>query len=146
VKLAALALTALFATGCMGRSTSSGSGQAQTAIPAKTYLRISVWPKGKSRAHHLYQLWCRGPGGEISPGIAKPISAPRACERAVKLWPHGFKPVPDRAACTMVYGGPAVAEVEGLIGGRAVKAQFERRDGCEIHRWDGLRFLFPGVR
>jgi hypothetical protein len=46
----------------------------------------------------------------------------------------------------MVYGGPAVAEVEGLIGGRAVKAQFERRDGCEIHRWDGLRFLFPDVR
>ena len=128
----------------MGRSASSGRGQAQP-IPAKTYLLVTVWPKGKGHASHLYQLWCRGPGGEHSSGIAKAISAPRACERVVKLWPEAFKPVPGRTACTMVYGGPAVASVDGFVSGEQVKAKFERRDGCEIHRWDQLRFLFPGV-
>jgi hypothetical protein len=145
MKAAVLALAALVATGCMGRSPSSGSGKAQPVIPAKTYLRIAVFPNGKGHPQR-YQLWCRGPGGELSSGIAKPISAPRACERLVRLWPEGSAPVPKDVACTEVYGGPQVAEVSGMFHGKPVSARFTRTDGCEIARWNRVRFLFPGVR
>jgi hypothetical protein len=146
MKVAVLALAALVATGCMGQSLSSGSGKARLVIPAQTYLRITVFPKGKAHPPQRYQLWCRGPGGEMSSGIAKPISAPRACERVVRLWPEGFAPVPKEVACTEVYGGPQVAEVRGLFDGKPVSSRFTRTDGCEIARWNRMRFLFPGVR
>jgi hypothetical protein len=145
VKAAVLALAALVATGCMGRSVSEGTGKPDPAIPAKTYLRITVWPKGDSGAQHRYSLWCRGPGGETSSGIARPITGSRACQRVVNLGPKAFEPVPRDVACTEVYGGPAVAKVTGLIGGDSVTARFRRTDGCEIARWDRLGFLLPGA-
>jgi hypothetical protein len=54
-----------------------------------------------------------------------------------------FAPTPDDAVCTQVYGGPAVAEVEGLYRGETVDTRFTRIDGCEIGRWDRHAFLFP---
>jgi hypothetical protein len=33
--------------------------------------------------------------------------------------------------------------VRGTVDGRAVAAGFSRSNGCEIHRWDSVRFLFP---
>ena len=129
----------------MGRSVSSGAGKAKVSIPPKTYLRITVSPKGDSGADRRYRLWCRGPGGETSSGVARPITARRACQRVVKLGPKAFEPVPRNVACTEVYGGPAVAKVTGLIGGHSVNARFRRTDGCEIARWERLGFLLPGA-
>ena len=131
--------------GCMGRTTSRGGGQARSAIPAKTYLYIGVWPQGRDGgAEHHYGLRCRGPGGEYSSNVA-PITARRACLRLVRLGVKAFAPVPGNVACTEIYGGPAEAHVSGLIGGRPVDAGFNRGDGCEIARWDKLRFVLPGV-
>lgn len=141
MKPAVLALAALVATGCMGRSVSSG---ASSTIPPKTYLMIAVWPQGKDRAKGNYGLRCRGPGGEYSSNIA-PITARRACQRLVNLGVKAFEPVPRNVACTEVYGGPAVARVTGVIGGKAVDATFKRTDGCEIARWERLGFLLPGA-
>jgi hypothetical protein len=46
-------------------------------------------------------------------------------------------------ACIEIYGGPQVAEVRGTFRGRQVAARFSREDGCQIERWDRVRFLFP---
>jgi hypothetical protein len=145
---AALAMTMLMGAvfaGCMGRTTSHGSGQARPAIPPRTYLYIAVWPTGRDGKGHRYGLRCRGPGGEYSSGAARAITAPRACLRLVRLGVRAFAPVPANAACTQIYGGPAEAHVSGLIGGRPVDAGFNRGDGCEIARWNKIRFLLPGV-
>ena len=59
-----------------------------------------------------------------------------------------FAPTPGGAVCTEIYGGPAVAKVEGLYRGETVDATFVRTDGCEIERWDRHAFLFrvePGL-
>ena len=44
--------------------------------------------------------------------------------------------------CTEVYAGPAVANARGRYLGRRVSAWFMRTDGCQIARWNRLRFLF----
>lgn len=41
----------------------------------------------------------------------------------------------------MVYGGPAIARVEGTLRGATVAARFDRRNGCEIARWDRFSWL-----
>ena len=54
-----------------------------------------------------------------------------------------FKPVPEGAICTLIYGGPQVAEVRGTYRGETVNARFNRTNGCEMQRWDRVAFLFP---
>jgi hypothetical protein len=54
-----------------------------------------------------------------------------------------FAPVPRNVACSQIYGGPAVALVTGSFAGRRVRAVFNRKNGCEIARWNRLSFLFP---
>jgi hypothetical protein len=51
--------------------------------------------------------------------------------------------VPENIACIEIYGGPQVARVTGTFRGRRVWATFRRTDGCEIARWNRVRFLFP---
>ena len=105
------------------------------AAPASTTsLEITVWPEGRSgRAIHS-TLRCAPPRGTVP----NPASA---CRRLAAL-DRPFRPVPRPAVCTMIYGGPATAFVRGTHKGRAVRAWFNRRDGCEIARWDRVRFLF----
>ena len=45
--------------------------------------------------------------------------------------------------CTQIYGGPEVARVTGRFRGNRIWAEFRRRDGCEIGRWERLRPLLP---
>jgi len=45
-------------------------------------------------------------------------------------------------ACTDIYGGSAVAHVRGTFRGLPVDAWFNLSDGCQIGRWEALRFLF----
>lgn len=54
-----------------------------------------------------------------------------------------FAPPPAGEVCSAIYGGPEVARVTGTFRGRRVAVVFRRRNGCEIDRWDKLRFLFP---
>lgn len=52
-----------------------------------------------------------------------------------------FAPVPPATACAEVYGGPATARVDGTLAGRPVHATFDRRNACEMARWDRLEAL-----
>jgi hypothetical protein len=57
-----------------------------------------------------------------------------------------FRGVPKDTACIQIYGGPQVAEVRGKLGDRRVASRFSRSDGCQIKRWNRVRFLFPTSR
>ena len=46
-------------------------------------------------------------------------------------------------ACTEIYGGPEIADVQGTFRGKPVNTRFLRTNGCEIARWNRVRFLFP---
>jgi hypothetical protein len=102
----------------------------------QTVLHIKAWPQGKDRAApREWRLHCDLAGG-THPAPQK------ACEQLFDL-ADPFAPTSGDAVCTELYGGPAVAEVEGLYRGETVDAKFARTDGCEIARWDRHAFLFP---
>jgi hypothetical protein len=64
-----------------------------------------------------------------------------ACRRLAGLTKADLAPVPDDMACGEIYGGPAVATVEGTLRGEPVKARFRLTDACEIERWRRNRAL-----
>jgi hypothetical protein len=129
VKVVVVALAALAATGCMGRTVSGGGG----GSAGGTSLEISISVGGKAPVR-LWTLRC--PTGGTLPQPA------RACSRLDRL-ANPFAPVPKGVACTEVFGGPQVADVRGTFRGQLVKAQFTRTDGCQIARWNRVRFLLP---
>src|SRR5712691_3725103 len=100
-------------------------------------LHITVWPTGPGGVHHAWTLRCSPTGGTLPHRSA-------ACTKLARLR-HPFAPVPPGVACTDIYGGPQPALVTGTFRGRRVHAAFNRHDGCEIARWDAVRFLFVAV-
>jgi Subtilisin inhibitor-like len=107
-------------------------------LVASTSLNITVWPNGEGQApKRTYTLRCDPLAGTL-PHRAE------ACAKLAKLRTP-FLPTPKDMACTMVYGGPEEAFVTGRFRGRLVRARFNRKNGCEIARWDRVRFLFPGA-
>jgi Subtilisin inhibitor-like len=126
-----LALAALL--GC----SSSESSSSAAVSAAQVDLRILMWPQGKQKAARplRWTLRCR-PGGGTLP------RRERACKRLLAQRAP-FRRVPKGIACTQVYGGPDVAEVRGKFRGAPVASRFSRTDGCEIERWNRVRFLFP---
>jgi hypothetical protein len=102
----------------------------------QTVLSIAAWPNGKDAGgKREWKLYCNLSGGTLP----KPEEA---CQR-LETFNDPFAPVPQDTMCTQEYGGPAVAEVEGLYRGETVNATFKRTDGCEISRWNSHAFLFP---
>lgn len=70
-----------------------------------------------------------------------------ACALLAKQSTKVFVPVPNDAACTMIFGGPEQVTVAGSVRGKKVKAIFQRSNGCEIARYDKAAPLFtiPGT-
>lgn len=100
-----------------------------------TVLRIEVVAEpGAQPSKHT--LTCRPNGGSHPHAAA-------ACRRLNHLQGDPFQPVPPGSVCTMNYGGPQRATVEGIARGKPVAARFERTDGCEIARWDALVPVLP---
>ncbi len=127
-----LALAALAVTGCTaGRATTGTAGP-----PAlySTALTIEISAGKSDRPTKVWKLTC--PDGGTLP------DARRACERLAAI-KKPFAPIPKSAACTLIYGGPVVADVRGRLRGGKVSAHFARTNGCEIARWNRVRFLFP---
>jgi hypothetical protein len=111
-----------------------GSGSSAAA----TDLRIVAWPEGPGNGGaRVWYLRCSPSGGTLPRPAA-------ACGRLAAL-ERPFAPVPKDVACSEIYGGPQVARVVGTLRGRRVWATFRRTDGCEIARWNRVRFLFPLV-
>ena len=128
-----LALVALAATGCMGRTANDkGSGDAAPTAD----LEISVTPGGEAPTK-VWTLRCPSGEGTLPDGA-------QACEQLAQV-DDPFAPVPKGSACTQVYGGPQEAVVTGTYRGRTVNAHFDRGNGCEIARWDKVGFLFPSA-
>jgi hypothetical protein len=137
VVLAAVVLAVALLGGC------SGSRLQTDSSPDGTRLTIRAWPKGEGKQPvRRWTLVC--PAGGTLP---EPERACRALEgpRRLRPSPSPFAPLPRPRACTQVYGGPAEATVTGRFHGQRVHADFSRGDGCQIQRWDGVAFLFPGV-
>ena len=103
---------------------------------ATTSLHITVWPNGAAAAtKRVYTLRCAPAAGTLPRRAA-------ACRRLAEL-KAPFAPVPAGIACTQIYGGPQEALVTGKFRGVRIHARFNRRNGCEIGRWDRVKFLFP---
>ena len=96
-------------------------------------LHVTVWPQGTG-ARHTWTLRCAPAGGTL-PNRAS------ACAKLTRLR-NPFAPAPPDVACAQIYGGPQTALVTGTFRGRTVQATFNRRNGCEVARWDAVRFLF----
>jgi hypothetical protein len=87
------------------------------------------------------------------PGGAEPKTAIVRCELADgsvcgRLNAADLAPVDPQMACTEIYGGPDVAEIDGFIGDEPVETTLTRANGCEIERFDRivpvLKQEFPG--
>ncbi|MFJ5535411.1 SSI family serine proteinase inhibitor [Streptomyces sp. NPDC093261] len=109
-------------------------------LPRADQLVITVRQAGG--ADGTYVLRCH-PSRGTHPS---PAAACATLDRRT-VWGHDpFAPVPPRALCTMQYGGPATARISGTWAGRPVDARYDRRDGCQVARWDSLVPLLPAVR
>lgn len=94
------------------------------------------------RADGTFVLRCHPQGGSHP-------DASEACGRLDRRTVWGsdpFAPAGSGTVCTMQYGGPATAHVTGTWAGRRVDARFDRRNGCEIARWDALVPVLPDLR
>jgi hypothetical protein len=105
---------------------------------ASTSLHITVWPNGEGQAgRRVWTLRCAPAAGTLPQPAA-------ACTKLSRL-SRPFAPTPRDVACTMIYGGPQEALVTGRFRGRSVRARFDRKNGCELARWNRVRLLFPGA-
>ncbi len=68
------------------------------------------------------------------------------CRAVDALDPSVFEPTPGNVACTQQYGGPETATVKGTLRGEPVDAEFARRNGCEIARWEDAAALLEAAR
>ena len=105
------------------------TGQPDT--PA-TSLEVTLWPEGREGGggEHSATLTCAPTGGDHD-------QAEEACA-ALESHEDALEPVAADAMCTQIFGGPQEARVAGTVRGRAVDVFFNRRNGCEIDRWDRL--------
>ena len=121
------AILLLIVAGC-----SVGTGESGSSSAADGELEIVVWPSGKGGSANRRTLRCPG----------ETDAEERMC-RMLEDADDAFEPVPADTVCADIYGGPQVAEVRGSLKGREINATFNRTNGCEIARWDRVRFLFP---
>ncbi|WAL96523.1 SSI family serine proteinase inhibitor [Streptomyces sp. Je 1-369] len=139
VLTAAASVAALSAVPAAAHATADATVVAPPSSPSD---RLTVKVTGAGGAGDgTYELKCHPTGG-THPDAAK------ACERLQEVTVWGtdpFAPVPKDSMCTMQYGGPATAHVTGTWQGRPVDATYDRSNGCEISRWDGLVPVLPAT-
>jgi hypothetical protein len=119
----AVAFAAVLLSGaCCGEDAlAPGTGQ-RLAVE----LRITVRPEGSGGFERVRRIECGSLGQEaIDP----------RCRLLGGLEPRDLVPVPRRAACAQIYGGPGTARVTGELRGTRVSASFDLTNACEIARW-----------
>lgn len=136
-----VALAAALLVGCGQESdeepggssgSSGGSGSA-----AATSLTIEVRTDADAEPTTM-SLTCDPVGGDHP-------QAEQACDALASAGADVFEPVPADQACTMIFGGPQTATVQGTLDGADVDATFTRENGCEIDRWETLGTTFFDV-
>jgi hypothetical protein len=134
VRSAKLVAFALLLVSCGG----SGDALAPEAGDLVANLRVTVKPEGPGGPERIRRVECAALGEDaIDP----------RCRLLGGLEPRDLDPIPRRAACAQVYGGPATAHVTGQLRGVRVAAEFDLSDACEIARWRRNAALLgaPGV-
>jgi hypothetical protein len=128
-------------------STTTGSGGEPPPAPAATSLNVTVTGQGgQTRAG---TLTC----GDAATGtgfLADPATAEAACtlvrtnQEARQRLIEGRDP---GQMCTMIYGGPEVAQAQGQLDGQPVDQSIDRTDGCGVADWELLTPLLgpPGA-
>ena len=103
----------------------------------KISLTIALSPNSAKPkvGRRTYTLRCRPAAGTLPHRVS-------ACTKLLRVQ-NPFAPVPRDQACTQIYGGSQQAVVIGVYGGKPVRTIFTRVDGCQIARWNRVRFLFP---
>lgn len=141
--LAAAVATALTATALtLAPDALATSGHTRPHAPGHTpqdHLTVTVTGSDRPATNGTFELRCHPAGGTH-------LRAEDACDSLDELTIWGktpFAPVTTGSQCTMQYGGPARAHVEGHWAGRPVDADFSRANGCEMKRWDTLVPLLP---
>ena len=115
--LAAVAVVAAVAVGLARASTGAS-------------LTVVYWPDGRTGdGASRWTLRC-APAGGTHPSPAA------ACRKLAALGDAAFRPVPGDAVCTQVFGGPQQALVAGTYRGRRIWTRFNRKNGCQISRWN----------
>ncbi len=100
------------------------------ASTSPTFLKVTYWSNGDmSREGKTWTLRCDPARGTL----AQPAVA---CRKLATGGRKLFAPVPRRAVCTEIYGGPDTARAIGVVEGRRVWASFNLANGCHIERWN----------
>ncbi len=109
-----------------------------TALPSRSSgaAQLSVVLDDGTGVRSTWTLTCQPTGGD-HPDPAK------ACGVLGANGDNAFRPTPAGQACSQVYGGPQKALVRGTWRGKAVSAQFDLENGCEVSRWNMLLGLLP---
>ncbi|MFF4915546.1 SSI family serine proteinase inhibitor [Streptomyces tendae] len=132
---AALSAAALASVCAVPSAAAAGPG-----TPEGDHLTVTVRDAGQGM-DGTYELYCHPAAGDHP-------DAEGACsvvDGDTRWGQEVFAPVPEGSVCTMQYGGPATAHVTGTWAGRPVDATYDRRDGCEISRWDRMVPLLPDL-
>ena len=129
MRVVVLVLAALAVAGC-----GQGNGAPGDDTSGGASLDISISIGGKEAPTKVWTLRC--PDGGTLP------DAELACRNLDRL-DDPFGRLPKSFACVEIYGGPQVATVQGTFRHRVVDERFSRTDGCQIARWNRVRFLFP---
>jgi hypothetical protein len=114
------------------------AGSAASGATQQTALTVSYWTEGSASSEKVvWTLRCDPAAGTLK----RPA---RACRHLADGGRRLFAPVKEGEICTQIYGGPQMALVSGILDGRRVWARFQRRNGCEIERWNRLSpWLLP---
>ena len=112
------------------------SPAAPTATPAAAGTRLTITiAKSTTPGHNAtFTLMCHPTGGTHP-------DPTNGCAKLDKFGASGtdpFAPVPSNQACSMVYGGPATAQITGSWQGRSINATFNRSNGCQTTRWNNM--------
>lgn len=126
-----LPLIVASAAACGSNDANVGPNHAQPADQASaTALTISVTPKPGAKPQK-WTLKCDPPGGSHP-------KAKQACATLSKV-KSPFAATPKNQMCTQIFGGPQQAKIDGTWHGAKVDATYNRKNGCEIKRWNALK-------
>jgi hypothetical protein len=106
------------------------------ASAANPYSLVVIYKQSPQSEIQKWSLKCNPAGGTLQ-------KAKTACNRLLKIANPFAHADPDQM-CTELYGGDEVATVTGRWKGKKVSATFSKKDGCEIARWEALKFLLEG--
>ncbi|WP_328720648.1 subtilase-type protease inhibitor [Streptomyces sp. NBC_00247] len=142
-------------------TTGGTEGDTGAAADATTRLTVTVQDTGSTDSGKAgaaggpvrdgsYELTCAPAAGTRSGtrGGGDHPEAQAACDRLAEAEGAGedlFRPVDEDAMCTQMYGGPATARITGTWRGRPVDTTVNRKNGCEIARWNALSPLLPAT-